>query len=113
MMMNTMPMMRLLLPLLLLSSLACVDAEWDVFKKAKKSADKAGRLPPPRTARLWRSGRERAVWMKDFRRARLSGCLPGVAYAAAVLLDRTTRLAERLSTNTDQPLAAQVGCVGG
>jgi hypothetical protein len=37
---------------------------------------------------LWRSARERAVWLLDVQRADTSGSLAAAAYASVVLRDR-------------------------
>jgi hypothetical protein len=44
-------------------------------------------VPLPRVV-LWRSARERRVWLQDLRRAELSRCLAGAAWAGAALVDR-------------------------
>lgn len=49
----------------------------------------------PRVA-LWRSRRERAVWLRDLRRAELSQALPAVSYVASLLVDRGEVLAAAL-----------------
>ena len=64
------------------------DVEAEKRYQEKRAAEKACEPVPPPPAVVWRSVRERAVWLKDVRRALLSNCIGGAAYAAAALVDR-------------------------
>jgi hypothetical protein len=59
-------------------------------------------VPPP-PIKLWRTPRERGVWLRDLRRALLTAAPGGVAYVAAALADRVSRVVR------DWPLAMKVG----
>jgi len=63
-------------------------------------------VPPP-PLQLWRSARERGVWLRDVRRAVIGGTPGGIAYCAAALADRATRVVR------DWPLCMKVGGGGG
>lgn len=65
------------------------DVEAEKRYQEKRAAEKAGEPIPPPPVVLWRSTREWGVWIKDLRRARMTGALGGAAYAAAALVDRT------------------------
>jgi hypothetical protein len=79
------PLTKLVSPL---EELDDSDVEAEKRYQEKRAAEKACEPVPPPPAVVWRSVRERAVWLKDVRRALLSNCIGGAAYATSSLVDR-------------------------
>ncbi len=57
-------------------------------KAAENGGERERRRHPPRCS-LWRSARERAVWLHDVRTFAAAGDAHALAYAAAVYCDRS------------------------
>ncbi len=76
---------------------ALPDAEAEVQRELKRAADKSGHPVPLQKPVLWRSARERTVWLRDVRRAVLANSASTAAFAAAALGDRSQRLLLRLA----------------
>ncbi|GBF98583.1 hypothetical protein Rsub_11308 [Raphidocelis subcapitata] len=69
------------------------DIEAEERYRIKRQHEKAGEPVPPPLIRLWRTPRERGVWLRDVRRALIDAAPGGVAYCAAALADRASRIA--------------------
>jgi hypothetical protein len=60
-------------------------------KAAENGGERERRRHPPRCS-LWRSARERAVWLHDVRASATAGDAHALAYTAAVYCDRCAAL---------------------
>lgn len=64
------------------------DTEYQRWRELKRAADKGGHIAPRRPSRLWRSARERGVWLSDLQRAVMSGNMSVATWCTSVLCDR-------------------------
>ncbi len=80
------------------------EAEYAFFSTRVYSAGKG--------AALWRSGRERGVWLRELRRAALCGTVAAAALAGQLLVDRCTPLV-KVSGPAGGPAGARSVPVGG
>ncbi|KAK9824389.1 hypothetical protein WJX72_009931 [[Myrmecia] bisecta] len=74
-----------------------LDNSDEEIAKAQAAAAE-GQRPPRKKHALWRSARERLVWLREARRAANTGSFTVAAYAAAVLSDRSQPLLAKLTT---------------
>lgn len=65
------------------------DSDAEPESKSGSTYDEAGNRYPNKPLRIWRTRRDRTVWMKELRRAELAENLPGLVFCCAALLDRS------------------------
>lgn len=65
------------------------DSDAEPESKSGSTYDEAGNRYPNKPLRIWRTRRDRTVWLKELRRAELADNLPGLVFCCAALLDRS------------------------
>eukprot|EP00892_Ulva_mutabilis_P000579 jgi/Ulvmu1/10521/UM064_0059.1 len=65
------------------------DSDAEPESKSGSTYDEAGNRYPNKPLRIWRTRRDRTVWLKELRRAELAENLPGLVMCCAALLDRS------------------------
>ena len=72
------------------------DSDAEPESKSGSTYDEFGNRYPNKPLRLWRTRRDRTVWLKDVRRAELMGSASGLVFCCAMVLDRARPMAVRI-----------------
>ena len=72
------------------------DSDAEPESKSGSTYDELGNRYPNKPLRLWRTRRDRTVWLKDVRRAELMGSASGMVFCCAMMLDRARPMAVRI-----------------
>lgn len=77
------------------------DSDAEPESKSGSTYDELGNRYPNKPLRLWRTRRDRTVWLKDVRRAELMDSASGMVFCCATLLDRARPMAVRIQNRMD------------